>query len=385
MKLRFAVTAAIVVAVTLLAILPAAASPDITVQWLKSQQHADGGFGAKGSTITETAEVIYALAAARQDVAGLKANGKSPLDYLAANLAEAKTVGVLAKVSMAVSASGQDAASFGGKNLVGAIESSLNSEGAYTLGPEDNLISQTYAMLALAGAGRTVPTSAVNWLRSKQQVGGGWAWNASDKAEDADSNSTALALEALIAAGVPKTDEAIVKGVEYLRKLQNDDGGFPYAKPSPYGTDTDADSTAFCIQALIATGQDLAAWKTSSGKNPLDALASLQRNDGAFAWQASVMDANLLASAQAVPALLGVPYPIAVTKASAAVAATVAPAAEATGTAVATVASTAVATPAAQVLPVTGASGGAGPVVFVLAGLGCIAGGLALRRGLALR
>ena len=381
MRSRLFIAAALVVALTLLAAVPAFASPDITVQWLKSQQHDDGGFGAEGSTLSETAEVVYALAAAGQDVAGLKTNGRSPLDYLAAHVSEAKSAGAMAKLSLAVSAAGGDAATVGGVNLVGQIEKSLGAEGAYTLSAEDTLSGQVYAMLALVGAGRTVPQSAVDWLRGKQQAGGAWAWNASDKAEDADSNTTSLALQALIAAGVAKDDAAIQKGIQYLGGLQNEDGGFPYQKPSPYGTDTDADSTAFCIQALIATGQDLTAWKAKSGKGPLDALAALQRNDGAFAWQAAFGDANLLASAQAVPALLGRSYPIAVTKASGT--------AEAAQPAAATPAVAAAATPgptaAVQVLPTTGAAQSGTAATLVLVGTALVAGGCLLQRRLSAR
>ncbi|MGQ9555682.1 MAG: prenyltransferase/squalene oxidase repeat-containing protein [Anaerolineae bacterium] len=367
MKYRLAIVLALVAALALGAVLPALADASMAVQWLQSLQREDGGFGSQGSTLSETSEVIYALAAAGQDVAGLKVSGKSPLDYLAAHITEATNIGTKAKVAMAVSAAGANASSVGGANLIDEIERSLTADGFYG-GAEDMLTSHVYAMLALASAGRPVAASAVAWLRNQQAPGGGWAWNGSKKPQDVDSNTTALALQALIAAGVPKDDPAVQLGLQYLATVQNDDGGFTYQKPSPYGTDTDANSTAVCLQALYATGQALATWAKADGKTPLDALAALQRNDGAFAWQAAFGDANLLATAQAVPALLGKPYPIAITKVAAATEVTQAP--------------TATAAPA-QVLPVTGAAQPDIAPTLMLAASALAVAGFLLRRKLA--
>jgi hypothetical protein len=44
---------------------------------------------------------------------------------------------------------------------------------------------------------------------------------------------------------------------------------------------------------------------------PFDFLLSLQQPDGSFVWQAGT-PANLLSTAQAIPALLNRPYPLAV-------------------------------------------------------------------------
>ena len=380
MRYRFAIVLALVAALTLAAALPALADASAAVQWLKSLQRDDGGFGTQGSNLSETSEVIFALAAAGQDVAGLLNNGKSPLDFLATHVAEATTVGVKAKVAMAVSAAGGDASNVGGVNLIAQILGSQSAQGMYG-GPEDALTSHVYAMLALAASGQAIPANAVTWMKEAQADNGGWAWNGSTKAEDTDTNTTALVVQALVAAGqLASSDMTLINALDYLKAAQNDDGGFPYQKPSPWGTDTDANSTAVCLQALIAAGQDLAAWAKADGRTPLDALAALQRNDGAFAWQAAFGDANLLASAQAVPALLGKPYPIAITAVAAADAtaeATQAPAATVEA-AVATPVPAATAMPA-QVLPVTGAAQPDIVPALMLA----VAAGYLLRRKLA--
>ena len=101
------------------------------------------------------------------------------------------------------------------------------------------------------------------------------------------------------------------RALAYYESIQNEDGGWPYQNPSAYGTDTDANSTAVTIQAIIAAGQDPAGdeWATAEGSTPLAALEALQNESGAFAWQAAVPDDNLLATVQALPAVAGKAFP----------------------------------------------------------------------------
>jgi hypothetical protein len=44
---------------------------------------------------------------------------------------------------------------------------------------------------------------------------------------------------------------------------------------------------------------------------PVAALAALQNESGAFAWQAAIPDDNLLATVQALPAVAGKAFPLA--------------------------------------------------------------------------
>ena len=85
-------------------------------------------------------------------------------------------------------------------------------------------------------------------------------------------------------------------------------GGFAYAA-STLESGADANSTAYVVQALYAAGEDPAgaAWASEDG-TPISYLLSAQLEDGSFAWQPGT-GANFLATAQAIPALLGQPYP----------------------------------------------------------------------------
>jgi hypothetical protein len=176
----------------------------------------------------------------------------------------------------------------------------------------DTLVGHSLAVLALKSAQRPIPPAAVEHIQDSQLEDGSWAWDGSEQTPG-DTNTTAFAIQALVAAGAGAGDDSISRGLAYLESVQNDDGGWPYQNPSDYGTDTDANSTAVAIQALIAAGRDPAGsdWTTDEGGTPVAALEALQNDSGAFAWQAAVPDDNLLATVQALPAVAGKAFPFA--------------------------------------------------------------------------
>ena len=72
-----------------------------------------------------------------------------------------------------------------------------------------------------------------------------------------------LVLAALLISALPVLAADTTAALDYLKAQQNADGGFPYISPSPYGTDSDSNSTAVVIWAIKAAGQDPAGddWK----------------------------------------------------------------------------------------------------------------------------
>lgn len=99
----------------------------------------------------------------------------------------------------------------------------------------------------------------------------------------------------------------MISALAFLDGAQNADGGFPYA-PGPEAP-SDANSTGYVVQALIAAGEDpLGARWTVSGATPIDYLLTLQLPDGSFEWQPGT-GANQLATQQVIPALLGRAHP----------------------------------------------------------------------------
>jgi hypothetical protein len=286
-----------------------AASPeeavDQALNWLQGQQNADGGFSngfSPGSGVAVTAEVVIALAGGGRDAGAVRsAEGASPLDYLYQQVkaGPADSVGTTAKIVLAVAATGLDPADFGGWDLIAQMEEAYDADGGSYGG---SLFDQALVVLALANAGRTVPQGAVDYLLAFQTTDGAWSFTGDTAALSGDTNTTALTIQALVAAG-RKDDTG--RGLAYLQRVQNADGGWPYQNPSPYGTETDANSTALVLQAIYAVGQTPADWYVE-GADPLGALLALQNASGSFSFQASFPGDNVLATVQAVPAAAGV-------------------------------------------------------------------------------
>jgi hypothetical protein len=296
--------------VTLIALLPLAAparaGDPITdgLAWLKTQQQPDGGFTngfSEGSDLGTTCDGILAIAANGEDASTWASDdGNSPLDYLYAQVAAGAvdTIGLRAKAVMATLATGQNPAAFAGRDLIAELSAAYD-EGAGSYG--ETVFDHALVMLALLNAGQPVPDGAGKHLLDSRGDDGAWTLFG-DADSVSDTNTSALAVQALLATG--QRDEAS-DAFAYFHGVQNDDGGFPYQNPSDYGTDTDANSTAIVLQALLAAEEPLDDW-SPEGSSPLDALTALHDSDsGGFLWQAAVPGPNVLATAQAIPALAG--------------------------------------------------------------------------------
>lgn len=277
------------------------------LDWLKTQQNADGGFSngfSPESNLSATAEATIAFAAGGYDAGMVQsAEGRSPLDYLYTQVqaGQVQGVGLTAKVVMALTATNLDPTHFAGQDLLAQLEAAYDPDtGSYG----GSIFDQALVILALANAGRPIPDGATDYLLAYQTTDGAWNFMGDTAALSGDTNTTALVIQALVAAGRPNDTG---RAVAYLQRLQNTDGGWPYQNPSPYGTETDANSTAYVLQAIYALGQSAADWYTN-GTDPLGALLALQNASGSFSYQASWPGDNLLATIQAIPALAGVSF-----------------------------------------------------------------------------
>ncbi len=271
--------------------------------WLKTQQNDDGGFGSgfgPGSAVGPTADAVIAITSGGQDASAWTSGGHSPIDYLRAQVGAGKVArpGEIAKTILALAATGQDPRAFAGYNLLSNLDERFDaSSGTYS----SSVFDQALAILALSNAGEPVPGAAIGALLNAQTVEGGWAFTGETSAGAADSNTTSLAVQALVAAG-RKDDTG--RAVDYFRRTQNADAGWTYQVPSAFGTDTDANSTALGIQAILATGNAASNWAIG-GSDPVGTLLALQNADGSFSFQRAFPGPNALATLQAIPALYG--------------------------------------------------------------------------------
>jgi len=264
------------------------------LSWLSAQQViTSGGFGpSMGAAV----EVMLATSANNIPADEVRRGAENPslADFATLNGAaySRNSAGAAGKLATALAAA--DACLPTGTLLPSAHYSP--TIGAYGAGTGDN----AWAILGATAISETIPASALTALRDAQQTDGGWEWSVG---WGSDTNSTALAIQALVANGEAITSTAIVSAVAFLRNAQVADGGFPYAPGAT--AESDANSTAYVIQALIAAGEepDGTAWE-KSGVSPVDYLVGMQLPSGAFEWTPGTGE-NALATTQAIPALLG--------------------------------------------------------------------------------
>ncbi len=168
------------------------------------------------------------------------------------------------KLVLGLAAADQDPGNFAGTNFVLSVTQHYSAAtGAF--GPTN--WDQAFSLLALASVGEPIPAAATQLLAARVYTDGGWGYMPGLS----DIDSTGLALQALAAAGQSPTSTLVLNGIQYLDAKQNTDGGFPYEKPSPFGTESNANSTALALQGLIAATADPfgGVFTTVSNTNPI--------------------------------------------------------------------------------------------------------------------
>ena len=248
------------------------------------RQQPDGGFAEpEGSSDPAlTAWAVVAIRASGRDPSKLRRGGASPAEYLASR--PATTSNELALRILALDALGEDV-----REPADRLAGMRRPDGR--IGPLVN--STIWGVIALRAAGRAPPAASVRYLLRRQHASGGWSWAPGGVP---DSNDTAAAIQALRAANVHGT--AVRRGIAYLRRLQNRDGGFPLARGR-----SDAQSTAWVIQAFVAAG----------ARPPAKAfryLISLRQPAGSFRYSRRYATTPAWVTAQTLPALARKPFPL---------------------------------------------------------------------------
>ena len=284
---------------------PASAAATRALDWLRSQQQEDGslniGFGHPAGV---TCDAVLAIVASGGDPSHWRKAAEKPslIDYLATTAGEyAVDAATTGKLIVTIAAAKQDPKTFGGKNWLTLLQTFAQVPGTFDAGA----VGQAWAILALKAAGESVPPEAVAVLKGYQLESGAW-----NSAFGPDTDTVAVVLQALVAGGETASSESVQKALAFFETQQNEDGGFPAIKPSEWGTDTNANSTANVLMALTAVGQNPSAgkWKKASG-DPITALLKLQTADGKIEFQPGV-GSPVMATVQAIPALQGKSLPL---------------------------------------------------------------------------
>jgi hypothetical protein len=274
--------------------------------WLLARQDASGGFPGFSGELDAgvTTDAVLALAAAAETDPALDAAIGKAVAYLAENgQPYAQTgAGQAAKLALAAIVGGHNPRSFVSIDLFDEMQNppTTTVENPISGIWGDSLYAHALVMLALSAAGEQVPDAALEPLLETQSVDGGWAFDGNIEAGAADSNTTSMIIQALVAAGYGDSD-LIPPAIAFLQTLQLPDGsGYAYGPGDPLTAD--ANSTALVAQALIASNENPA--------NAVSALAAYQLPDGALRYMLTDTDPNLLATVQAIPALAEKALPV---------------------------------------------------------------------------
>jgi hypothetical protein len=280
---------------------PQAVAAANALAWLHGQQ--DATTGGYGDGLAGAVEVMLALGANDEKIGDWRpVTGTHTLaDFVRLRATKYSRQGVAEAGKLAVAA-----VAAGGCRTVRSLQPAAyfsETLGAYA--PDSGF--NAWGILGTLALSQTVPPGAVEALAAQQQPNGGWEWQ---PGFGADTNTTSVAVQTLVAAGYPVTATEVVSGLAFLKSGQVAGGGFLYDPAAPENG-ADANSTAYALMALSAAGEDATGepWSVE-GKTAADFLRSLQLPDGSLEWQAGT-GPNLLATAQTATALLGKSYPLA--------------------------------------------------------------------------
>jgi prenyltransferase beta subunit len=176
-------------------------------------------------------------------------------------------------------------------------------------GSWDRLVNLTaFGVLALRASGRPVGDRHVRagagWIARQQNRDGGFSF--AERGAPSGTDDTAAALQALVAAGRPRTSRAVRRAARYLVRAQRPDGGFPLARTGA----SNAQSTAWAVQALVAAGRDPAQIRRGGSRTPLAYLATLAAPDGSVRYSRTSRQTPVWVTAQALTALRRTPLPV---------------------------------------------------------------------------
>ncbi len=274
--------------------------------YLLGSENADGGFGPAPG---QPSDQLYAgwaalgLASAGHDL-NTVGDAQGVMDYVRGGIGPHPPgdVGALERTILVVRAAGQSARSFGGRDLIAALQSHIRGDGS--ISGQVNLTA--FAVLALRADGVGAANKTMRWLVRQQDSDGGFSFSGgNDPARQSDVDDTGAALEAL--AGDHAAAGAMSRAVAFLRHQQNRDGGFP----SQPGMSSNAQSTAWAIQGLDAAGVSPATLRRGGAISPLAYLDSLVAANGAVRYSRGVTQTPVWVTGEALMAMEGKPLPIA--------------------------------------------------------------------------
>ncbi|TSC72452.1 MAG: peptidase domain protein [Parcubacteria group bacterium Gr01-1014_38] len=258
------------------------------LRYLRSQQR-DGG-DIDGDIVTAWSAIAFGANEERGKT--IRSDQSSLLDALTRGRLISATD--IERHILAVRATGANPRSFNGSDLLQLLRQRVRNG---QIGEETLVNDDIFGILAFVAAGEPANDADVqSAVRTvlQYQVGDG---------SFGGLDLTAAAMQSLhaytVRGGSQQVSTALDRARAHLRSRQDRFGGFG----------ENSATTAWALQALVAVGEDPATWRTTDGATPWTALLRYQNAGGGFGWKTRE-DVSPFMTAYAVPALLGVPWPV---------------------------------------------------------------------------
>jgi len=284
-----------------------AASLSPESSFLIAAQNPDGGFGgARGQPSSElyTAWAAMGLAAAGRNPAGVRRDGHSVLESLRAGVSTLAGLGDTERTILAAYACEASAYSFACRDLVSELLRGREADDSFA----DQVNLTAFAIMALRAAGHSPGFAAIRqaaaWVEHQQNADGGFSFGVRGSPSDVDD--TAAALQALLDAGAHDA-HALAGATDYLLRAQNPDGGFPQQP----GGESNAQSSAWAVQGLIAGGRNPGSVHHRGSRSPRAYLESLLAPGGSVRYSRTSSQTPVWVTGQALIALAGRIFPVA--------------------------------------------------------------------------
>jgi hypothetical protein len=297
---------ALALAVAGLLLGPAAAGTAATpaqraVAYLERAQNGDGGYGFEPRSQTTpiaTHWVAIGLRAAGRDPADVRQLGGDTLAEAVARTATAELddASTTARAILALRATG------GASTLVPRLLELQLPDGSF----DGRVTTTAFGIFALRAAGRAPGDDAMRratgWLAGQQNDDGGFS--AAGRGGASGVDDTAAAVQGLLRGGRGRGSAPVRRALRWLVARQRADGGFPLLP----GQASNAQSTAWAIQALAAAGRDPRRLRRRGGRDPIAFLRTLQARDGSFRYSRSSVQTPVWVTAQALLGLARRPF-----------------------------------------------------------------------------
>ena len=243
------------------------------VAYLAGAQNPDGGFGARaGQASSElyTAWAAIGLAAAGRDPLSLRRDGHTVLDALRGEASSLQGAGDLERTILALRACGASVHSLPGGDPVARLLGFRDSDGSFGASQQPDRVR---------ASSRCAPPATRRATRSCAPPRAGWRASRKPTAASASPSAAAAATSTTPPPSCrPSRRPACARGAvrrarasAFLVRAQNLDGGYPQQP----GGQSNAQSTAWAVQGLIAAGRDPATITRAGSRSPLGYLESL--------------------------------------------------------------------------------------------------------------